>query len=66
LGVKRGHIRYQSTPAGGVMVLVWVAVPQDELRPLMADMVHGPQSEHGCYLATPVIPVLHGVDPAAA
>jgi hypothetical protein len=65
LGVKREHVYHQATPAGDVMVLVWEGVEQDRVAELMGDMVQNPQSEHERYLATHVIPDIHGVDPTA-
>jgi hypothetical protein len=65
LGVKREHVHHQATPAGDVMVLVWEGVEQDRVPELMGDMVQNPQSEHERYLATHVIPDIHGVDPTA-
>ena len=65
LGIKREHIRYQASPAGDVMVLVWEGVEQDRVAPLLAGLVENPQSEHERYIATYVIPDLHGVDPSA-
>jgi hypothetical protein len=65
LGIKREHIRHQASPAGDVMVLVWEGVEQDRASELMADLVKNPQSEHERYIATHVIPDLHGADPAA-
>jgi len=65
LGIKREHIRYQASPAGDVMVLVWEGVEQDRVAPLLGELVQNPQSEHERYIATHVIPDLHGVDPSA-
>jgi hypothetical protein len=65
LGIKREHIRYQPSPAGDVMVLVWEGVEQDRVAPLLGELVQNPQSEHERYIATHVIPDLHGVDPSA-
>jgi hypothetical protein len=65
LGIKREHIRHQASPAGDVMVLVWEGVEQDRASELLADLVKNPQSEHERYIATHVIPDLHGADPAA-
>lgn len=65
LGIKREHIRYQASPGGDVMVLVWEGVEQDRVPELLADLVQNPQSEHERYIATHVIPDLHGVDPSA-
>src|SRR5215467_13013276 len=65
LGIKREHIRHQASPAGDVMVLVWEGVEQDRASPLLTDLVQSPQSEHERYIATHVIPDLHGVDPSA-
>ena len=65
LGIKREHIRYQASPAGDVMVLVWEGVEQDRAPELLADLVQNPQSEHERYIASHVIPELHGADPAA-
>ena len=60
LGVKREHVRYQASPAGDVMVLIWEGVEQDRVPELMADLVQNPQSEHQRYIATHVIPDIHG------
>ena len=60
LGIKREHIRHQASPAGDVMVLVWEGVEQDRAPELLADLVQNPQSEHERYIATHVIPDLHG------
>jgi len=65
LGIKREHIRHQASPDGDVMVLVWEGVEQDRVAPLLAELVQNPQSEHERYIATHVIPDLHGVDPSA-
>ena len=65
LGIKREHIRHQMSPAGDVMVLVWEGVEQDRVAPLLTDLAQSPQSEHERYIATHVIPDLHGVDPSA-
>ena len=65
LGIRREHIRYQASPAGDVMVLVWEGVEQDRVAELLAGLVQNPQSEHERYIATHVIPDLHGVDPSA-
>lgn len=65
LGVKREHIHHQNSRAGDVMVLVWEGVGQSELAGAMGDFVQNPQSEHERYLATHVIPEIHGVDPNA-
>jgi hypothetical protein len=46
------------------MVLVWEGVDQDRVPELLADLVQNPQSEHERYIATYVIPDLHGVDPS--
>jgi hypothetical protein len=53
LGIKREHIRYQPSPAGDVMVLVWEGVDQDSVAPLLADMLQNPQSEHERYIGHP-------------
>jgi hypothetical protein len=65
LGVQREHIRHQASPAGDVMVLVWEGVEQDRVAELLGDMVQNPRSDYERYLATHVIPDLHGVDPTA-
>jgi hypothetical protein len=65
LGVKREHVFHQATPAGDVMVLVWEGVDQARAAELIGGMVQNPQSDHERYLATYVIPELHGVDPTA-
>lgn len=65
LGVKREHVHHQATPVGDVMVLVWEGVEQDRVDELLGDMVQNPQSDHERYLATHVIPDIHGVDPTA-
>jgi hypothetical protein len=65
LGIRREHIRYQASPAGDVMVLVWEGVEQDRVAGLLGDLVQNPQSEHERYIAAYVIPDLHGVDPSA-
>ena len=52
LGIKREHIRYQPSPAGDVMVLVWEGVEQDRVAPLLGELVQNPQSEHERYIAT--------------
>jgi hypothetical protein len=65
LGAKREHIRYQASPAGDIMVLVWEGVEQDRLPDLMADFAQNPQSEHERYIVTHVIPDIHGVDLSA-
>ena len=61
LGVKREHI-YLAGPQ--TMVLVWEGLDQKEVGQKMADMLENPQSEHERYLATYVIPVVHGMDPS--
>lgn len=65
LGITREHIFHQATPAGDVLVLVHEGVGQDEIAGKFADFIQSPQSEHERYLATHVIPELHGVDPTA-
>ena len=65
LGVKSEHVFTQATPAGQVMVLVWEGVDQEKVGALMMGMMQEPQSEHERYLATHVIPHIHGVDPKA-
>ena len=65
LGVRREHIFHQATPAGDVMVLVWEGVEQGRVAELLGGLVQNPQSDHERYLATHVIPELHGVDPGA-
>ena len=65
LGVKRENVFHQATPAGDVMVLVWEGVDQDRAAEQIGDMVQNPQSDHERYLATYVIPEIHGVDPTA-
>jgi hypothetical protein len=65
LGIRREYIRYQASPAGDVMVLVWEGVEQDRVAGLLGGLVQNPQSEHEQYIATSVIPDLHGVDPSA-
>jgi hypothetical protein len=65
LGIKREHIRHQASPAGDVMVLVWEGVEQDRAPELLADLVQNPRSEHERYIATHVIPDIHGADPTA-
>jgi len=65
LGIKREYIRYQASPAGDVMVLVWEGVDQDRVPLLLGDLLQNPQSDHERYIATHVIPDLHGVDPSA-
>ena len=65
LGIKREHIRYQASPAGDVMIVVWEGVEQDRVAPLLADRAQNPQSEHERYIATHVIPDIYGVDPSA-
>ena len=47
------------------MVLVWEGVDQGHVAELLSDMVQNPQSDHERYLATYVIPEIHGVDPTA-
>jgi hypothetical protein len=47
------------------MVLVWEGVDQGRAAELIGGMVQNPQSEHERYLATYVIPEIHGVDPTA-
>ena len=65
LGIKREHIHHQASPAGDVMVLVWEGIEQDRVAPMLADLVENPQSQHERYIASHVIPDLHGVDPSA-
>jgi len=65
LGISREHIFQQSSPAGDVMVLIHEGVGQDEVASKLGDMIQNPQSEHERYIATYVIPELHGVDPTA-
>ncbi len=65
LGIKREHIRHQATPDGDVMVLVWEGVDQDRVGAILADFTENPQSEHERYIATHVIPEIHGVNPSA-
>jgi hypothetical protein len=47
------------------MVLIWEGVDQDRVPELMADLMQNPQSEHERYIATYVIPDIHGADPSA-
>jgi hypothetical protein len=63
-GIKREHVRHQVSPAGDVMVLVWEGVEQDRMAAILAAL-QDPQSEHERYIATYVIPDIHGVDPSA-
>ena len=63
-GIKREHVRHQTSPAGDVMVLVWEGIEQDRVAAILADL-QNPQSEHERYIATHVIPDIHGVDPSA-
>jgi hypothetical protein len=65
-GVSREHIHHQSSPAGDLMVLVWEGVDQDAANAAMGDATQNPQSEHERYIATHVVPELHGVDLSAA
>ena len=65
LGVTKEHVFRQDTPMGVIMVLVWEGVAQADLGKLMGEMIASPQTDHERYLATHVIPVLHGVDPTA-
>jgi hypothetical protein len=43
----------------------WEGVEQGRVAELLGDMVQNPQSDHERYLATHVIPEIHGVDPTA-
>lgn len=65
LGVKREHVRRQSTPSGDVMVLIWEGVDQDRLGELMGEVLGDPQTEHERYIAEYVIPQIHGIDLSA-
>lgn len=65
MGVHREHVHHQSSPAGDLMVLIWEGVDQDQATSAMGDALQNPQSDHERYIATYVIPELHGVDPAA-
>ena len=65
LGVKREHVRRQSSPTGDVMVLIWEGVDQDHLGEIMGDMLQNPQTDHERYIVEHVIPQIHGVDPSA-
>jgi hypothetical protein len=65
LGITREHIFHQSTPAGDLMVLVHEGVTQSEVADKLGSMMQNPTSEHERYIATHVIPELHGVDPTA-
>jgi hypothetical protein len=47
------------------MVLVGEGVEQDRAPELLADLLQNPQSKHERYIATHVIPDLHGADPTA-
>ncbi len=62
LGVKREHVHHQASPAGDVMVLVWEGVEQDAAEAGMGDATQNPQSDHERYIATHVVPEIHGVD----
>ena len=64
VGIKREHIHHQASPAGDVMVLVWEGIEQDCVAPMLADLVQNPQSQHERYIASHVIPDLHGVNPS--
>lgn len=44
------------------MVLVWEGIDQDPADAAMGDATQNPQSEHERYIATYVVPELHGVD----
>ena len=50
---------------GDVMVLVHEGVGQDEIAGKMGDFIQNPQSDHERFIATHVIPEVHGVDPTA-
>ncbi len=65
LGVTREHIRHHASPRGDMAVLIWEGVDQDRVNSLLGDVVQNPQSEHEKYIATHVIPNLHGIDPIA-
>ena len=64
-GNQTGAHPPSGSPAGDVMVLVWEGVDQDRVPQLLADLLQNPQSEHEHYIATHVIPDLHGADPSA-
>ena len=65
IGVKREHIHHLASPMGDIAVLVWEGVDQEKVPEMMGEVIGNPQSDHERYLATHVIPVLHGVDPTA-
>lgn len=65
LGIKREHVRRQTSPAGDLMVLIWEGIDQDRVDPMLGELVQNPQSDHERYIATYVIPEVHGVDPSA-
>ncbi len=60
-GVTREHVFHDSTPAGETMILVWEGVGQEDL-PALFGSFQNPQSDHERYIATHVIPNLHGID----
>lgn len=62
LGVTREHVHHQWSPAGDLMVLVWEGLDQDAADAAMGDATENPQSDHERYLATHVVPEIHGVD----
>ena len=63
LGVTHEHVFQQTTPAGDVMILVWEGLEQEDLPAAWGELVQSPQSEHERYIASHVVPNLHGVDP---
>ena len=60
-GVTRAHVFQHSTPGGEVEILVWEGVEQEDLPALFARFKN-PQSDHQRYIASHVLPNLHGID----
>ena len=65
IGVKREHIHHMPSPMGDIAILIWEGVSQDQVPELMGQVMGNPQTDHERYIATHVIPVLHGVDLSA-
>lgn len=65
LGIEREHVFLQQTPDGYVMVLIHEGVDQSEIAGKFGSFIQNPQTDHQRYIATYVIPEVHGVDMSA-
>ncbi len=65
LGVTHERVYHQSGAGPDLVVLIWEGVDQHDLAGKMAELIGNPQTDHERYVATHVIPGLHGIDPAS-